>query len=111
MAVPLNSNREPTEDNLIARTVILADDPSARRVIANPAMRNVIDPSAVTRYKNSKLNHHRRGMVSVFSVAAAGEFSHDVAHKTLGVAQEHEGFVEVIKRVIDAGEGGGSGYA
>jgi hypothetical protein len=32
--------------------------------------------------------------------------AHDAAHKTLGVAEEHEGFVFVVERVIDAGEAG-----
>ena len=41
-----------------------------------------------------------------FSVRAASEFAHDISHKSLGVAEEHEGFILVVKRVIDAGKAG-----
>ena len=40
-----------------------------------------------------------------FSVsAAAGQFSHDVSHKSLGFPEEHQGFIEVVERVVDSRE-------
>src|SRR6266436_4831305 len=38
---------------------------------------------------------------------AAGEFADDVAYEILGVAEEHQRVVQVIQRVVDAGEAGG----
>src|SRR5713101_1891514 len=40
-------------------------------------------------------------------VIAAGEFADDVADEILGVAEEHQRLVEVVQRVVDAGEAGG----
>jgi len=37
---------------------------------------------------------------------SAGEFFHDISHKMLGVAEEHQGFIQVVQRVIDAGKAG-----
>ncbi len=37
---------------------------------------------------------------------AAGQLSHNVPYKPLGVAEEHQGFILVVQRVIDAGEAG-----
>src|ERR1700735_2342085 len=39
--------------------------------------------------------------------AAAGEFADDVADEIFGVAEEHQGFVEIVERVVDAGETSG----
>src|SRR6266851_5356890 len=38
---------------------------------------------------------------------AAGEFADDVADEVLGVAEEHQGLIQVVQRVVDAGEAGG----
>ena len=43
---------------------------------------------------------------AVVSARAAGELADDVADEALGVAEEHQGLVEVIERIIDAGETG-----
>ena len=39
--------------------------------------------------------------------AGAAELSDDVAHKLLGVAEQHQGVIEVIQRIVDSGEAGG----
>src|SRR6266849_301339 len=39
-------------------------------------------------------------------VIAAGEFADDVADEILGVAEEHQGLIQVVQRVVDAGEAG-----
>ena len=39
--------------------------------------------------------------------AAAGKFADDGAYEAFGVAEEHQGFVEVVERVIDSGEARG----
>ena len=36
--------------------------------------------------------------------AAAGKFADDRADEALGVAEEHQGLVEVVERVVDSGE-------
>src|SRR5260370_725664 len=43
---------------------------------------------------------------SVVAVAA-GEFADDVAYEVFGVAEEHQGLIQVVQRVVDAGEAGG----
>src|ERR1700727_510346 len=35
---------------------------------------------------------------------ATAQFPHDTAHELFGVAEEHECAVEIIKRIVDAGE-------
>src|SRR5258708_36929457 len=40
-------------------------------------------------------------------VIAAGEFADDVAYEILGVAEEHEGLVQVIEGIVDAGKTSG----
>src|SRR5260370_27233629 len=48
----------------------------------------------------------REGYVHLWLVVAvaAGEFADDVAYEVFGVAEEHQGLVEVVQRVVDAGE-------
>ncbi len=40
-------------------------------------------------------------------MAAAAEFADDVADEFFGVAEQHQSVVEVIERIVDAGETGG----
>ena len=39
--------------------------------------------------------------------AAAGKLANNRANETFGVAKEHQGFVEVVERVVDSGEARG----
>src|SRR5260370_1334779 len=53
----------------------------------------------------------REGYVHLWLVVAvaAGEFADDVAYEVFGVAEEHQGLVEVVQRVVEAG--GACGHA
>src|ERR1700735_2810550 len=48
----------------------------------------------------------RETKVLAVVTAAAGEFADDVADEIFGVAEEHQSFVEIVERVVDAGETG-----
>src|ERR1035441_5021594 len=49
-------------------------------------------------------SHHVRN-IRLLAVSSA-EFAHDAADKCLGVAKQHQGVVEIVKRVINACETG-----
>jgi len=39
-------------------------------------------------------------------VAAPGEFANDAAYESLGITEQHERIVEIVKRIIDTREAG-----
>jgi len=42
--------------------------------------------------------------LSGLALSASGQFMNDVIHKRLGIAEEHQRLVELIERIVDAGE-------
>jgi catechol 2,3-dioxygenase-like lactoylglutathione lyase family enzyme len=46
----------------------------------------------------------QRARFVVSLALAAAQFADDVAHEAFGVAEEHEGFLKVVKRIVDTRE-------
>src|SRR6266478_6779112 len=53
------------------------------------------------------LRHPDLQTFSSVVIATTAQFADDVAYEILGVAEEHQRVVQVIQRVVDAGEAGG----
>src|SRR5260370_32535472 len=82
-----------------AQSYILARGFSAEGLDAASPAREITRKNA----RIDLISHTQLLMVAV----ASAEFADYVAYEIFGVAEEHEGLVEVIQRVVDAGEAGG----